>query len=90
MSCSKCRARQPTRKAFSETPCAELNVKKDEMEDLRHQLSQGLARVYGQVNALLFISLPLSTVRTSYVYMHNTFCLPPQQALSCCSLPGLL
>ena len=32
---------------------AELNLKKDEMEDLRHQLSQGLARVYGQVNALL-------------------------------------
>ncbi|DBB04466.1 hypothetical protein WJX77_008210 [Trebouxia sp. C0004] len=28
---------------------AELNLKKDEMEDLRHQLSQGLARVYGQV-----------------------------------------
>ena len=32
---------------------AELNLKKDEMEDLKHQLSQGLARVYGQVNALL-------------------------------------
>jgi len=33
---------------------AELSLKKDEMEDLKHQLSQGLARVYGQVNALLF------------------------------------
>ncbi len=32
---------------------AELNLKKDEMEDLKHQLSQGLARVYGQVNAPL-------------------------------------
>ena len=31
---------------------AELNLKKDEMEDLKHQLSQGLVRVYGQVNAL--------------------------------------
>ena len=35
---------------------AELNLKKDEMEDLKHQLSQGLARVYGQVN------MPLSTM----------------------------
>ncbi len=34
----------------------ELNLKKDDMEDLRHQLSQGLARVYGQVNALLSTS----------------------------------
>ena len=32
---------------------AGLNLKKVAMEDLRHQLSQGLARVYGQVNALL-------------------------------------
>ena len=35
---------------------AELSLKKDEMEDLKHQLSQGLARVYGQVNALLSTS----------------------------------
>ncbi len=34
----------------------ELNLQKDEMEDLRQQLSQGLPRVYGQVNALLSTS----------------------------------
>lgn len=28
---------------------ADLNLKKDEMDDLRHQLKQGLSRVYGQV-----------------------------------------
>lgn len=28
---------------------ADLNLKKNEMDDLRHQLKQGLTRVYGQV-----------------------------------------
>ena len=31
---------------------ADLNLKKNEMDDLRHQLKQGLTRVYGQVTPL--------------------------------------
>lgn len=39
---------------------AELNLKRDEMDDLRHQLSQGLNRVYGQVSS--FLTCMLSTL----------------------------
>ena len=39
---------------------AELNLKRDEMDDLRHQLSQGLSRVYGQVSS--FLTCMLSTL----------------------------